>query len=231
MEDLGYDSHNSMLNLGSLAIFSFFYFIKLFVYSAILKPANYFTGRFANRIYEMKQTLFYRDIIFLVIEAYLEFLIAGYLNLSEPLTTKNGEVVSIFIGWYCVLSTLVVFPMLFAYLLLQPHETLQSFTFRKKWGGLYDRVDSREKFSLMYYPIFCLRRVVFCFLCFYVFSLPSIQYIALMLHNVFILEFIAGQKPLQGRFLNRLEISNEMCSLICAFHMAFFTDWIPDETT
>ena len=37
MQDLGYDSHNSMLNLGSLALFSFVYYVRLFMFFTIVK--------------------------------------------------------------------------------------------------------------------------------------------------------------------------------------------------
>ena len=51
-----------------------------------------------------------------------------------------------------------------------------------------------------------------------------------MLLNILILEYIAGQRPLQSRSLNRLETFNELSSLISTFHMAFFTDFIQDPT-
>lgn len=228
MEDLGYDTHNSMLNLGSLAIFSFVYFVKLGVYVFVVLPVKYFTGRGSKMMKSMQETLFYGEFIFLVIEAYLEFLIAGYLNLKEPITTKNGEVLSIAIGWYCALTTLIVMPAAFVYMFTRSTEVLSSESFKQKWEALYERVDPRDKFNLLYYPIFCGRRVIFCYLCFSLFHLPSIQFISLMLLNTLILEYIAGQKPLHSRFLNRLEIFNELTSLLSTFHMAFFTDWIID---
>jgi len=44
MRDLGYEQHNAILNLGSLAIFSFLYYVKLVLYALILKPFVYLTG-------------------------------------------------------------------------------------------------------------------------------------------------------------------------------------------
>ena len=41
MQDLGYDSHSSILNLGSIALFSFVYYIKLAFYFLVLTPAAY----------------------------------------------------------------------------------------------------------------------------------------------------------------------------------------------
>jgi hypothetical protein len=44
MKDLGYTQHNSLLNLGSLALFSTFYYAKLAFYWLVLCPLVYLTG-------------------------------------------------------------------------------------------------------------------------------------------------------------------------------------------
>lgn len=85
MEDLGYDSHNSILNLGSLAIFTVIYFVKVILYFIILKPYVRFSGRGASFQQSLQDSLFFGEIIFLTLESYFEFLIAGYLNIQEPL--------------------------------------------------------------------------------------------------------------------------------------------------
>ena len=38
MEDLGYSSHNSIVNLGSLGLFSFIYVFKVILYICLLIP-------------------------------------------------------------------------------------------------------------------------------------------------------------------------------------------------
>ena len=130
MEDLGYDTHNSMLNLGSLAIFSFLYYVKLIAYVAVVKPIYHYSKKGGYLMKSMAESLFYGEIIFMNIEAYLEFLIAGYLNINEPLTSRNGEIISIFIGWYCVFMSLVLMPVLFVFLIVQSTTTLGSAPFQ-----------------------------------------------------------------------------------------------------
>jgi len=81
MQDLGYEQHNAILNLGSLAIFSFFYYVKLVFYFFILKPFVYLTNGIGKGMQRsMSESLFYSEILALSIEAYIEFLISGYLN-------------------------------------------------------------------------------------------------------------------------------------------------------
>lgn len=231
MEDLGYDSHNSILNLGSLAIFTVIYFIKVAFLFIVLKPFNYFTGRGTSLLTSLQESLFYGEIIFLTLESYFEFLIAGILNIQEPLSTENGEIVSNFISWYSVTVTLVVIPLVCVFLLTRSTETLNEEGFKQKWEGMYDRIDARDKLNIWFTPIFCIRRLIFLAVVFNLYDVPSIQLIILMLVNLLILEFITGRRPLAGRFINRLEVFNEVNNIICTFQMAFFTAWIPSPST
>jgi len=56
----------------------------------------------------------------LSMEAYIEFLIAGYLNLNEIIVTTIGETISVGLGFYSIILTLIVFPCIFVYVLTRP---------------------------------------------------------------------------------------------------------------
>jgi len=45
MEDLGYDTHNSVLLLGSLGIFAMWYWFRVFYYILMVIPYVLITGR------------------------------------------------------------------------------------------------------------------------------------------------------------------------------------------
>jgi len=115
MQDLGYDSHNSVLNLGTIAVFSFIYYVRVLFYFLGVKPFVYFTNRGKAYMKSFGESLFFGELLFLAMEAYLEFLISGYLNLSEPLSTTSGETVAVALGAYAIILTLVVVPILFVY--------------------------------------------------------------------------------------------------------------------
>lgn len=85
MEDIGYETHNSLLNLGSLWIFLTFYVVKVIIYfAAVLIKRAFKTDRlmFTEK---WKKSLFFSEFLGIALEAYFEFIIAGYLNLQYAL--------------------------------------------------------------------------------------------------------------------------------------------------
>ena len=79
MKDLGYESHNAVANLGSIFVFAVLYcfqiilywLLRLFGFKKLAKIQNY-----------LKEKLFYSVILQLILDAYLEFLISGMLNMQ-----------------------------------------------------------------------------------------------------------------------------------------------------
>jgi len=177
MRNLGYESHNSMLNLGSIAIFSFVYYLRVLLFFILLKPIVKYTGKYKELQKRIAEDLFYSEIMILSMEAYIEFLISGYLNLQEPITSTFGEAMSVGIGWYSVVITVVVIPVLFVYVLSHPIEKFQEHTFHRKWEGLYEGVNTKRKVNLYFYVWFCMRRILFIALAFYCDRFPIFQVI------------------------------------------------------
>ena len=79
MEDLGYETHNSILNLGSLFIFGTIYVIKVVIY-LVGRIFQRFSGIKIKGLKKFGQKLFFGELLAIVLEAYFEWMIAGYLN-------------------------------------------------------------------------------------------------------------------------------------------------------
>jgi hypothetical protein len=77
MKDLGYESFNSILNLGSIFIFTVLYFVLLVIY-CFFKLLDF--KKTASIKAYLSSKLFYSAILSLLIESYFEFLIAGVLQ-------------------------------------------------------------------------------------------------------------------------------------------------------
>ena len=93
MEDLGYETHNAILNLGSMWIFANIYFLRVIIY-LVLKAVKRYSreGRFKFKILEYeKLNLFFGSFLALLIEPYMEWLISGWLNFKFPLHESSGE--------------------------------------------------------------------------------------------------------------------------------------------
>ena len=80
MKDLGYNSNNSLRLLGSLFIFSMIYYVRLLIfYPFVLCFVKIFkVGK--NYQKSLKEALIFNEIIVINLEAYIELLIAGYIN-------------------------------------------------------------------------------------------------------------------------------------------------------
>ena len=92
MQDLGYDSNNCLQLLGSLFIFAVIYFMRVIIlYPFVLTLIKLFNvGKGYAKT--LKNDLFYGEIIVINLEAYMELLIAGYINYSFPLNSTDGEI-------------------------------------------------------------------------------------------------------------------------------------------
>ena len=178
----------------------------------------------------MSKTLFYSDILMLSIEAYIEFLISGYLNMQTPLTTTNGEIISNFVGIYSVILCLVVLPAIFFYVLSQPISKFKDEEFHSKWEGMMEGVKTNSKAEILFYPLYALRRLIFCYAAFYLYDTPILQIIVCLLSNLGMLIYKGNYSPLNTRYRNQIELFNEWCIVLVHLHLIFYTEWMPDSS-
>jgi hypothetical protein len=83
------------------------------------------------------------------------------------------------------------------------------------------------RFSLLYNVFFMLRRLFLTLLSLYLPSCPSAQLQLLLCSNLLILAYLLIYKPFQTPFLNHLELYNEVCILLCSYHLLLFTQLDP----
>ena len=113
--DLGYETHNSILNLGSVFVFALFWFLQVFFY-LLLK----LSGRAKRVTIRLHNYLFYGGIISLLLEAYLDFVLSGFLNLQSMLLTTFGEILANWVGYISVFVSCILMPGIFIYNLSLP---------------------------------------------------------------------------------------------------------------
>jgi hypothetical protein len=77
MQNIGYDSYNPILNLGSLGLYLAFYFFKLILLGFILWPFTKLTGRGQWVLNRLVRNVFFGDILMLFIEGSMEFQISS----------------------------------------------------------------------------------------------------------------------------------------------------------
>lgn len=162
MVDLGYESHNELINLGSLFLLLVAWASQVGLYF-LIKHVSLKKNKVFKFLNDWNKKLFYSELLRILIEGYLEFLIAGYLAVKNPLFTTAGEVLSFIVGIVVTPLTGIFIPCIIINILRQPLKTIQSVAFRQKWGQLYGGVKTRSKFTLLYYLLFVLRRNLFVY--------------------------------------------------------------------
>jgi len=81
IRDIGYDSLNIFMNLGTLAFLSAMYFLKVAFVLFIMKPLSYLHKGLKNKYNRYFKQVFFGDLIAILVEGYLEFLISSLLLL------------------------------------------------------------------------------------------------------------------------------------------------------
>ena len=111
---MGYETHNSLLNLGSVTILILLYFLVL-IFMGFIKIIVKLTGGYGTSIYNsIKKCLIFDMLISLFMEPYMELLISAYLNIKAPLFSKNGEIIGTYTGYIAAAGSCVILP--FTYL-------------------------------------------------------------------------------------------------------------------
>ena len=114
MENLGYNTHNSIIILGSLGLMAFGSISMMFFFMVAIIPLRHYIG---YRYRSMRKTFFFGSIIKITHGGYFEILIACYLNLRFPLRSLSGESAAYRCAQAYVVIALVLFPILWCYVL------------------------------------------------------------------------------------------------------------------
>jgi hypothetical protein len=76
MQDLGYNSHNSIKILGSVVLYSLVYWLLVFFYFTFLKLFIYVTGKGKSIEKYLRKSFFFGSIITMTLECYIQLIIA-----------------------------------------------------------------------------------------------------------------------------------------------------------
>ena len=120
---LGYESHNCIVGLGSIAIFIFLYFLFA-VIAAYLRVIARFVRRlrvfpFLKKILRsLMHQIYFKQLLDILLESILELLISIYLNLSVPLYSTSGEITANYFTYLILLFVVFFLPTAWFYYFL-----------------------------------------------------------------------------------------------------------------
>lgn len=95
------------------------------------------------------------------------------------------------------------------------------------WGELWEGVRTQNKFQAVYYLVFTLRRVIYCFISFILTDYTIFQAQSLIACNAIALIYAGQFQPRISRFANRIELFNEFIVGMVTIHMLYFTNYTP----
>ena len=144
VEDLGYDSSNSMLLLGSVSIFLFIYVLLVILYYVFFKPASYCWPTFKKLKKSLKIILFYSFLHAITMEPIIEWMISGYVNIKYGHTTTLGEVIGRLYGWISLWLVGIFIPLSLIYFISRSFDTLTP-SEKTKWRYLFDGVKTQSR--------------------------------------------------------------------------------------
>jgi len=210
--------------LSSLSLAIIFYFFKLallLVIFAITIPLGLLKD-FRKR---QLKALFFNDLLVLVVEGYLEFLICGYLNLQDYLLFDQNtftERLSLLLSLFC-LSTATILPILMILLLaVCPVDFFSKPFFDSHFTVLTEGVKKKSKATLSYFLMFMVRRLLYATIAFSLSSFPCLQVIGLLLTTMLMQIYQGMYSPRELRELNRIELFNEYFVFLVSMQLYLF---------
>jgi hypothetical protein len=137
LDDLGYESFNWILNMGSIYLFFVYYHLKALIVFAVLYPLRKY-NKYINKAYNYYLTdLLFYQILTIMIDGYLEIIISCYLSFKESIMTVSGESISFYTGIYVVFIALVLLPIIMIWTLVQSKDKIASEQFQYRWGRVF----------------------------------------------------------------------------------------------
>ena len=115
MSDVGYDSYNLLLNLGTMAVLVMLYFAKVVFMLFVLKPLSLISPKFIKTYNLFWKQVFFGDFFLLFIEGFMEFLISSSLLEQTPVEIFDSPVQR-GAALACLIITCVIIPIIYVWL-------------------------------------------------------------------------------------------------------------------
>jgi hypothetical protein len=230
--DIGYDSFNPILNLGTLFVLVLLYLLQCVIFVTVIWPMRKLKWIRGRTYFWIKNRLFWKAIIFIFVEGYIEFVLSARLLFVSHEESVDRTPLQWFVCWSIVGLCFILMPLMYSMLLFQNIVTLRkSKSFRRRWFSLYDEISLKDKWSLLSNVTFCLRRIIYVEIAFKMGDYPCQQIQLLLLMGLGIQIYIGRVRPMHTRSLNLFEFFNDICVFLVTQHFLLFTDIVPDMET
>ena len=182
-EDIGYRTHNTMINLSTLAVVLFVYPCLWAIYWVFRGCLPFCVRRGLSRERTKKckafvdwldKSLFYRWIFALFLFGFMEFVIAGFLGMYKPLDTYTNETVGNILAYIALCVPLIALPAVYILLHEDKDKYDEDKAMKKMLPKTHTHFSVRHKrlSGWFFYPIYMAHRFTYLMLIM-VFTAPT----------------------------------------------------------
>ena len=237
IENIGYESHNTIQNLNTVAVVMVLLSIRVLFalicrcFKRICCCGNECLQKTYNYLMD---GVFMNLVNTLGIEIFMEVVVVVYLNFlpKDGTALQAGEVVGYYVSGLGILIAFVGLPVSVVWLIWTkpPREQLESEETKSVWGVLYDDLRTDRRWELAYYLIFIVRRALFLLLGLYILQdeLAIFQVMGAMFLNLLASIYVGWYRPWRVRAYNRVELFNEALVAFAGYQLVYYTDFVPD---
>ena len=166
---------------------------------------------------------------------YLRFLIESYLELSIScliriqafkFTTITDSTLTVFS--FVLFSVLISFMISTPLFLRSKHQMIRQKEFKDKYGSLSLGLQHREKAALFYPFVFMIRRMIYSMVIILLVRQNYFQIQIFVFMQSMVMAFQGQVRPFAIPAHNRMDLFNETMTLLCAYGLFIFTEFVPD---
>jgi hypothetical protein len=210
LEELGYETHSSILNLGS--IFTYFLtFLAGALMMLVLKLMGMKSRRIRHAYKYLKKVLMFNAFILLFMEGCMEVVISAYVNLYSNVFYTRSDRISYYFSYLALFISLIVMPVGLILVVNMKKKDLEDIYWKKRFGSAYEGVRIDSKWALSYNFLQVLRRLLFLYVVFHPgFEMPSsLRIMAVIYISLFMNMYQFSVRPFEVNSKNNLENFNE----------------------
>jgi len=161
LQDMGYTTFNSILNLGSLVAMLFFVFSKIVITAGVAsaqRTLNLKSKKLEKFVERQSKTLFFSQPLTLALSGFMPIYTSIILSLKNPLFSASGEVAAVMLTLFELLPLIAVLSVAIWVTVTSTSDQRSNPDFKKRWGRMFNATKQDTKLQLAYYLIFIVRR-------------------------------------------------------------------------
>jgi hypothetical protein len=155
LEEMGYETHNILLNFGSIFLY--------IAGNVILMLVVFVTPKTSKVHRYLRKLVIFNGILMVYFEAYLEVMISCYLSFENQLTENLSDYFGAMLAYISSFICIIILPILVLNIICRSEEYRKAN--KNRIGSLYQGLKD-EGISLAYNLIYILRRAIFLFVVF-----------------------------------------------------------------